>query len=159
MSSFNKEEMTFGLLKPDAIRRNLVDAIFNRVKSAGFYIYKIKKTNLVKEDIDFIYSHNLNKEFYKVFVNYMMQDEVILFLATFSGNAIGNLNKIVGHFNPQKAEPGTIRGDLAVPNYFFEGCLQNLIHSSFSREKFLLESLYFFPEERDIIMKHKVIGD
>lgn len=144
------------MLKPDAIARNLEDEIYRRIKERGFEIYKKKRLRLSKRIVNKIYNHNKDKPFHHEYVNYMTYGYSEAFLAILLNgkDAIEELNLVVGYMDPEKAEKWTVRGALGIKNYFkeFPNILQNLIHSSFSKEKVITEALIFFPEEEKLII-------
>jgi nucleoside diphosphate kinase len=150
----NQSKITFGLLKPDAIIRNLDNVIYERIKASKLSLYKSKKLMLSKKDVELMYGHNKNKNFWDAFSRYMTIGKSEPFLCIDENNdAVNRLNELVGHFDPSKARKGTIRSDLVIGNYFFDGCYQNLVHSSYDKGKMLSESTYFFPEETEFILK------
>jgi nucleoside-diphosphate kinase len=149
-----QSKIAFGLLKPDAIARNLDNAIYERMKSAELLIYKSKRLTLSNKDVEFLYGHNKNQDFWGAFSKYMTIGKSEPFLCVDGRNdAVNRLNDLIGCFDPSKATEGTIRRDMAISNYFFKGCYQNLVHSSSDKEKMIVESSYFFPEEREFILK------
>jgi|YelNatPaOPRAMG01_1025707.scaffolds.fasta_scaffold27881_2 nucleoside-diphosphate kinase len=148
-------KITFGILKPDAIIRNLEEEIYKRITSHGLSIYKKRRVRLTETEVNLIYGHNKDKPFYPHFIKYMTVADSEPFLATlFDGrDAIKLLNEIVGYWEPEKAEKGTIRGDLAIKDFFKEYSLatQNLIHSAREKNNVISEAKLFFSEELEYI--------
>jgi nucleoside-diphosphate kinase len=142
-----KSKVTFGILKPDCILRGLERNLFNDISMHGFRIEITKKKILTKEDVYFLYGHNKNKSFFPELLKYMTSGPSICFIASLSDgrDAIKEMNKLVGHYNPSLADDGTLRRKYAISNFLPYKCIQNIIHSSKSLEEAQREIAYFFP--------------
>ena len=133
-------ERTLLIIKPDAIQRRLVGEIVRRFENKGFQIMAMKMVRLPEEVIREHYGAHKGKPFYEPLVRYMSARPVILMVARAKG-AIAIARKLVGATFGCDAEPGTIRGDLAVSNRF------NLVHASDSPEAAEREIGLFFKSE------------
>ena len=134
-------EKTLLIIKPDAIQRRFVGEIIRRFENKGFHIIAMKMTRLPEEIIREHYGAHEGQAFYEPLVRYMSAHPVIVLIAQAKGG-VAIARKMMGATFGCDAEPGTIRGDLAVSNRF------NLIHGSDSPEAAEKEiGLFFKPEE------------
>ena len=134
-------ERTLLIIKPDAIQRRLAGDIIGRFERKGFQVIGMKMTRLPEDVLRRHYGEHEGKPFHEPLVRYMSANPVILMVVQAKG-AIAIARKMMGKTFGCDAEPGTIRGDLAVSNRF------NLIHGSDSPEAAEKEiALFFRPEE------------
>ncbi|MDD2678925.1 MAG: nucleoside-diphosphate kinase [Candidatus Nanoarchaeia archaeon] len=141
-------ESTFGLLKPDAVDRNLDQIIFSKILKCNLIIDNKKKLTLTKFDVEYIYGHNLGQSFWNDYVNYMTCGPIVGFIVN-GESAISNLNNLVGYYIPNLAKEGTIRKELGIHDYFKKyKCFQNIIHSSVNQEKAEYELRWFNEKSR-----------
>lgn len=134
-------ERTLLIVKPDAVQRRLVGEIVSRFEKKGFRMLAVKMARLPEETIRRHYAAHEGKPFYEPLVRYMSGNPVILLVVQAKG-AVAIARRMMGTTFGSDAEPGTIRGDLAVSNRF------NLIHGSDSPEAAEKEiALFFKPED------------
>ena len=122
-------EQTLIIVKPDAVKRNLVEEILSRFKKKGFMISKLKTFNFTVEMAEKFYSAHSSKPFFGELISFIMSGKVVAAIIE-GDNVINVTRKIIGKTNPKEANPGTIRGDFGI------GVLENSIHASDSRESF-----------------------
>ena len=134
-------ETTLVLLKPDALERGLVGEIIGRFERKGLQIVGVKMLRIPRERAERQYAAHRGKPFYEPLVRYMSGHPVIA-LALRGKDAVRIVRALVGATFGSQAEPGTLRGDLAVSNRF------NLVHASDSPEAARAElAIYFAPDE------------
>ena len=122
-------EQTLIIVKPDAVKRNLVGEIISRFEKKGFSILKLKMLNVTAEMAEQFYSVHSSKQFFSELVSFITSGKVVA--AIIEGNNVINVTReIIGKTNPKEANSGTIRGDFGM------GILENSIHASDSRESF-----------------------
>ena len=122
-------EQTLIIIKPDAVKRDLVGEILSRFEKRDFSISKLKMLNFTTEIAEQFYSVHSSKPFFGELVSFITSGSVAA--AIIEGeNVINMTREIIGKTNPKEANPGTIRGD------FGNGILENSIHASDSRESF-----------------------
>jgi len=123
-------EQTLIIIKPDAVKRDLVGEILSRFEKRDFSISKLKMFNFTTEMAEQFYSVHSSKPFFGELVSFITSGRVIV--AIIEGDNVINVTReeIIGKTNPKEASPGTIRGD------FGNGILENSIHASDSRESF-----------------------
>lgn len=132
-------ERTLIILKPDALQRDLIGEIINRLERKGLVIVGMKMMRLDKALLGDHYSHIVDKPFYADIESFMQSSPVVL-LALEGFEAVATVRVLVGATNPRLADAGTIRGDLAIGNG------RNLIHASDSVENGKAEVARFFSD-------------
>ena len=122
-------EQTLIIIKPDAVKRNLVGEILSRFEKKGFTISKLKALNFTVEMAEQFYSDHNSKPFFGELVSFITSRKVVA--AVIEGeNVIDTTREIIGKTNPKEAAPGTIRGDFGID------ITENSIHASDSSESF-----------------------
>ena len=132
-------ERTFAIIKPDAVERNLIGKILERIESNGFKIAGMKKTQLSKKEAKGFYYVHKERPFFDSLTEFMCSGPVVL-LVLEKENAITVWRDLMGATNPKDAKEGTIRKDFAV------SIEKNSTHGSDSVENAAFELSYFFSE-------------
>ena len=122
-------EQTLIIVKPDAVKRNLVGEILSRFEKKEFCISKLKMLNFTVEMAEQFYSVHSSKPFFGELISFITSGTVAAAIIE-GDNVINVTREIIGKTNPKEASLGTIRGD------FGTGILENSIHASDSRESF-----------------------
>ncbi|XP_060178502.1 nucleoside diphosphate kinase 3-like [Lycium barbarum] len=134
-------ERTFIAIKPDGVQRGLISEILSRFERKGFKLVAIK---IVVPSKDFAgkHYHDLKERpFFNGLCDFLSSGPVVAMVWEGEG-VIKYGRKLIGATDPQKSEPGTIRGDLAVV------VGRNIIHGSDGPETAKDEiKLWFKPEE------------
>lgn len=134
-------EKTFVMLKSDGLKRGLLGEVLGRIEKKGYKVLALKVQNLTKAQLDKHYNEHLDKPYFPSLVEYLTSGPVV-HMVIGGENVISGIRKLNGATNPEKAEMGSIRGDLAV------SMTENLIHASDSLENAEREiALYFSDEE------------
>ena len=132
-------ERTFAIIKPDAVERNLIGKILERIESNGFKIAGMKKTQLSKKEAKGFYYVHKERPFFDSLTEFMCSGPVVL-LVLEKENAITAWRDLMGATNPEDAKEGTIRKDFAL------SIEKNSTHGSDSAENAAYELSYFFSE-------------
>ena len=132
-------ERTFAIIKPDAVERNLIGKILERIESNGFKIAGMKKTQLSKKEAQGFYYVHKERPFFDSLTEFMCSGPVVL-LVLEKENAITAWRDLMGATNPEDAKEGTIRKDFAL------NIEKNSTHGSDSAENAAYELSYFFSE-------------
>ena len=130
-------ERTFSIVKPDAVARNLIGAIYSRFESNGLAIVAAKMLRLSEAQAKGFYAEHEGKGFFADLVNYMTSGPVMIQVLEGEG-AIAKNRELMGATNPQQAAAGTIRADFA------ESVEANAVHGSDSKESAAREIAFFF---------------
>ena len=134
------DEQTLVLIKPDAIQRGLTGEIIGRCERKGL---KMRAAKLMKMGQDLAaqhYAEHVGKHFYEPLIRFMTSAP-LLAMVWEGPEAIVAVRALAGATNAVEAQPGTIRGDLALSNRF------NLIHASDGVESARREIGLFFGGE------------
>jgi nucleoside-diphosphate kinase len=134
-------ERTLIIIKPDALQRGLVGEIVSRLERKGLKLIGMKMATLDEAILRTHYAEHVEKAFYTGLEEFMKSSPVVL-MAWEGFQAVNSVRILVGATNPREADPGSIRGDLAI------GTGRNLIHASDSPANGEEEVKSFFkPEE------------
>lgn len=132
-------ERTLVLIKPDALQRGLAGEILSRYERKGLRIVALELRQADPGALDQHYAEHVEKGFYPELRDFMQSGPLLAVL--FEGDAaISVVRTLNGATDGRKAEPGTIRGDLALSNQ------ANLVHGSDSPESAAREIGIWFPE-------------
>ena len=132
-------ERTFAIIKPDAVERNLIGKILERIESNGFKIAAMKKNQLSKAQAEGFYHVHKERPFFASLTEFMCSGPVVLLVLEKEG-AISAWRDLMGATNPEDADAGTIRKDFAL------NIEKNSTHGSDSAENAVFETSYFFSE-------------
>src|SRR5574341_2669515 len=108
-----RKEKSLLIIKPDAVKRNLVGKILAQVEEAGFKILDLKMLKIRKAKAQKFYGVHNGKPFYKELVNYISSGTIVPILLE-KENAIADLRELIGNTDPSKAAPNTIRKNFAL---------------------------------------------
>ena len=103
-----KGEITFTMIKPEAVAGGNAGAITAMIEKAGFAIIGMKLTRLSAELAGKFYAVHKERPFYKDLCQYMSSGKIIAMVLKKS-NAIEDFRTLIGATDPEKAAPGTIR--------------------------------------------------
>jgi len=131
---------TLAIIKPDAIRKNLIGQIITKITEAGFKINGIKMTKLTKESASGFYSVHKGKSFFNDLIEFMSSGPCVPIVLE-KENAVEEFRKLIGATDPSQAEDGTIR------KLFADSKQENAIHGSDSDENTQIEIFYFFTKK------------
>ena len=71
-------ERTFSIVKPDAVAKNLIGAIYHRFESAGLKIVASKMLHLSQEQAEGFYGEHKERPFFKALVSFMTSGPVMV---------------------------------------------------------------------------------
>lgn len=131
------KQQTLLMIKPDAVQRNLIGRIIERIETAGFKIVKMKMVHLTAAQAREFYKVHEGKPFLEELVEFMSSSPIVA-IALEKENAIADLRDLVGATNPAKAACGTIRQCFAVDMG------KNSVHASDSPENAAIEIAFHF---------------
>ena len=128
---------TYIMLKPDAIRRNLVGEIIGRIEKKGYQISNMKMFMLNDQILKEHYAHIADRPFFPEVCAYMTSGPVIGMVVE-GENVIKGMRQMMGQTKYLEAPMGTIRGDYSCNDR------ENLIHGSDAPETAEIEIKRFF---------------
>ena len=134
-------ERTFIAIKPDGVQRGLVAEILGRFERKGFKLIALKQLTPSQQLAEKHYGVHKDRPFFAGLVKFITSGPVVAMV--WEGNGvIASARKMIGATKPLDAEPGTIRGDLAV------NIGRNVIHGSDGPETASFEiELWFDSDE------------
>ena len=133
-------ERTLIIIKPDAVERGLVGQVTDRFEKKGLKLVGCKMMNLSEKILKEHYAHIADKPFFPGVRDFMMSTPVIL--QCWEGlEAVETVRLLTGVTNARQAQPGSIRGDLAM------SIQSNIVHTSDSLETAQKEVARFFQDE------------
>jgi nucleoside-diphosphate kinase len=139
-------ERTLAILKPDAVKRNLMGEVLARIEKAGFRILAMKMERLTGETAGGFYAVHRGRPFFEDLVKFMSSGACVP-IALEKENAVADFRTLIGATDPKDAAPGTIRREFAASKG------ENIVHGSDSPENGRIEIAYFFSEKE--IVEHR----
>jgi nucleoside-diphosphate kinase len=131
-------ERTLSIIKPDAVKKNVIGKILARFEAAGLRIVAARMMHLSREQAEGFYAVHRQRPFCRDLVQFMTSGPVLIQVLE-GENAISKNRELMGATDPKKAERGTIRADFA------ESIDANAVHGSDSPDTARIEVGYFFP--------------
>jgi nucleoside-diphosphate kinase len=132
-------ERTLVLIKPDALERGLAGEILGRLERRGLQIRAARLVHLDRDLAERHYAEHREKPFFGELVDFITSAPTLA-LAVEGESAISVVRATIGSTNPAEANPGTIRGDLAL------AMPDNLVHGSDSPESAEREIALWFSD-------------
>ena len=129
--------LTFNIIKPDAVRNGHSGKIIDQIIQAGFKVKAMKMVWLSDKTAGDFYAIHRERSFFKELVEFMTSGPCIPMILE-KENAVEDFRTLIGSTNPANAAPGTIR------NLFAKSIDANAIHGSDSDENALIEGAFFF---------------
>ena len=130
-------EVTLSIIKPDAVKKNVIGEIYSRFEKAGLKIVQAQMISLSQEEAEGFYEVHKERPFFKDLVSFMISGPVIIQVLE-GENAVSLNRELMGATNPKEADAGTIRADFA------DSIDANAVHGSDSLENAAIEIDYFF---------------
>ena len=132
-------ETTFSIIKPNAIRKNVVGKILQRFEDNGLEVVAARMLHLSKEKAEGFYIEHKERPFFDSLVRFMTSGPIMV-MALHGEDAVAKNREIMGATDPAKAEPGTLRADFA------DSIEANAVHGSDSVASAERELAYFFDK-------------
>lgn len=129
--------ITFSMIKPNALNRGHIGHILAHISDAGFRIEALKMTKLSISQASAFYGVHSERPFFKDLVEFMCSGPVVAMVIE-KDNAVEEYRKLIGATDPSKAAEGTIRKLYGVNTQM------NAVHGSDSDQNALIEANFFF---------------
>lgn len=120
-------ERTLCILKPDAVKKNVIGQILTMTTEAGFKIIGMKMIHLSERISGMFYEVHKERPFYTDLCSFMSSGEVVV-VALEKDNAVADWRTLIGATDPIEAAEGTIRKNFASSKG------ENAVHGSDSVE-------------------------
>jgi nucleoside-diphosphate kinase len=137
-------ERTLGIIKPDAVNRNLVGEVIRMVEQAGLRVVSLKMLHLSKSQAQGFYAVHRERPFFDSLTDFMSEGPVVAMVLE-GDSAISVWRQVMGATNPDQADVGTIR------KLYGESVERNSVHGSDSPESASFEIGYFFSSLEQMI--------
>jgi len=134
-------EQTLSIIKPDAVKKNVIGKIIARFEQAGLRVVEARMMQLSRKEAEGFYAVHRERPFFKDLVDFMISGRVLVQVLE-GENAIAKNRELMGATDPKKAAKGTIRADFA------DSIDANAVHGSDSPENAGKEIAYFFPKAK-----------
>ncbi|MBP7238771.1 MAG: nucleoside-diphosphate kinase [Saprospiraceae bacterium] len=131
--------ITFTMIKPDAVASGHIGAILAQINKAGFKIIAMKYTKLSAEKAGEFYDIHRERGFFGELVDFMSSGPIVAAVLE-KENAVEDFRTLIGATDPAKAAPGTIRA------LFAKNIGENAVHGSDSDENALIEASFHFAK-------------
>ena len=132
-------ERTFSIIKPDAVRRNLIGKIVAKFEESGLRPVAMKRIQMTRAQAEGFYAVHKERPFYGELVETMTSGPVVVQVLE-GENAILRNREVMGATNPANAAEGTIRKLYAV------SAGENSVHGSDAPETAAQEIKFFFTD-------------
>ncbi|PHM27355.1 nucleoside-diphosphate kinase [Xenorhabdus budapestensis] len=139
-------ERTFSIIKPNAVKKDVIGSIYARFESAGFKIIAAKMLHLTREQAEGFYAEHNGRPFFDGLVEFMTSGPIMVQVLE-GENAVQRHRDLMGATNPDNALAGTLRADYA------DSFTENAVHGSDSIESANREIAYFFSDD-EVFFRH-----
>jgi len=130
-------EKTLSIVKPDGVEKNVIGDVISRFEKGGLKVVALKMARLTREEAEGFYAVHRERPFFPALTEFMSSGPVVVMVLS-GEDAIKKVRALMGATNPEEAEPGTIRADLA------DSIDANIVHGSDAPETAAFETAYFF---------------
>ena len=130
---------TLSIVKPDAVAKNKIGAIYTRFEDAGLRIVAAKMLTLSREQAGQFYAVHSERPFFEGLLDFMTSGPVMVQVLE-GEDAVSKNRQLMGATDPANADAGTIRADFA------DNVEANAVHGSDSAENAATEIAFFFPD-------------
>ena len=131
--------LTFGIIKPDAVRAGNTGSIIQRILDSGFKIRALKLIHMTRREAEGFYAVHRERPFFSGLTEFMSSAPCVV-MALEKEGAVKAWRDLMGATDPEKADRGTLRKE-------FGGSLgENAVHGSDSDENAAIEIAYFFSQ-------------
>ena len=132
-----KNNMTFTMIKPDAMENGYAGDILSIFLKSGFRVSAMKLVHLTISQAQTFYGIHSDKSFFEELVIFMTRSPIIVAVLE-KNNAVEDFRKLIGSTNPDHAKEGTIR------KLYATSMGENAVHGSDSEINAQIESSFFF---------------
>ena len=131
--------LTFGIIKPDAVRAGHAGNIIQRITDAGFKLRGLKAIHMTLKQAEGFYAIHRERPFFSGLTEFMSSAPCVV-MALEKEGAVKAWRDLMGATDPAKADEGTLRKE-------FGGSVgENAVHGSDSDENAKIEIAYFFSQ-------------
>ena len=132
------DETTLNIIKPNAVRKRAIGTVVRTFEENGLDVVALRMETLTREKAEAFYAEHQGKPFFEGLVMFMTSGPCVA-VALRGAGAIEKVRTIMGHTDPARAAPGTLRAELA------DSMTENAVHGSDSLQSAAREVEFFFP--------------
>jgi len=129
--------LTFAMIKPDAVGAGHTGGIIKRMTDGGFRIRAMKLMHMTRAQAEGFYAVHRERPFFSGLTEFMSSGPCVVLVLEKEG-AVKAWRDLMGATDPAKADEGTIRKE------FGSSVGENATHGSDSDENAAIEISYFF---------------
>lgn len=133
------KEITFSIIKPNAVKKNVMGDIIETFEKNGLKLAGAKLMVISKEKCQDFYAEHKERPFFGELVSFMTSGPVMV-MALAGENAVLKNREIMGATDPKKAAPGTLRA------IYGDSVGENAVHGSDSAASAARELALFFDK-------------
>ena len=131
--------ITFGIIKPDAVKAGHSGSIIQQILDNGFTIHGLKLIHMTRRQAEGFYAVHSERPFFAGLTEFMSSGPCVV-MALEKEGAVKAWRDLMGATDPAKADEGTLRKQ-------FGGSVgENAVHGSDSDENANIEVNYFFSK-------------
>lgn len=131
--------LTFGIIKPDAVKKGVHGTIIQRILDNGFKIRGMKLIHQTRKQAEGFYEVHKERPFFGELTEFMSSGPCVVMVLE-KENAVKAWRDLMGATNPDEADEGTLRKEFA------SSIGENAVHGSDSEENAAIEISYFFSK-------------
>ena len=131
--------LTFGIIKPDAVKKGVQGSIIQKILDNGFNIRALKLIHQTKLQAEGFYAVHKERPFFGELTDFMSSGPCVVMVLE-KENAVPAWRELMGATNPEEADEGTLRREFA------SSIGENAVHGSDSNENAEIEISYFFSK-------------
>ena len=139
-----KSNLTFAIIKPDAVKNKYIGLIINHIIESDFEILGAKLLKMTLKQAEGFYEIHKERPFYRELTEFMSSGKCMV-LALSKKNAVEEWRETIGSTNPDEADEGTIR------KLYATSIGENAVHGSDSDENAIKEIGFFFTNSELIL--------
>src|SRR5215217_5599154 len=99
--------LTFGIIKPDAVRAGHTGSIIQKILDNGFSIHGLKLIHMTMSQAEGFYAVHRERPFFAGLTEFMSSGPCVV-MALEKEGAVKAWRELMGATDPAKAEPGTL---------------------------------------------------
>jgi nucleoside-diphosphate kinase len=131
--------LTFAIVKPDAVKAGTTGSIIQRIIDDGFRIRALKLIHMTLKQAEGFYAVHRERPFFPELTEFMSSGPCLVMALEKTG-AVPAWRNLMGATDPAKADQGTLRKE------FGASMGENAVHGSDSDENAAIEISYFFSQ-------------
>ena len=132
-------DITFSIIKPNAVKKNVMGPILALFEENGLQIAAAKLIKMDRKLCEDFYAEHSERPFFGELCDFMTSGPIMV-MALSGPDAVQKNRDLMGATDPAKAEAGTLRA------LYGDNMGENAVHGSDSKESAVRELLLFFDK-------------